>query len=488
MRILLIEDNVDHRELMRRALTEHDRTWQVVGVASGEEALRHLAGGETYNLVLLDYSLPGRDGLEMLEEIRRGEAPPPVVVVTGRGDEKVAAEAMKGGAYDYVVKSEGYLQRLPRVALLAVEACQLAVERKRAEEARRESEEKYRLLFENAAEGIFQTTPDGRFLIANPAMASLLGYASPEELITSGTDIERQSYLLPEKREELKRLIEERGQIRNLENQVYRKDGSKVWISEDVRVVKGRDGEILYYEGMVQDITERKRAAEALRNFSRRILSIREEEKKKISENIHREVGYITGALNLLADSVEKKIRSSDLEGALEASWKFKSTFHDFIANIRRLALDLRPPELDILGLASALSNYFSNIEKETGLKIEFQSNMNEKKIRDDVPIIFFRIIQETVNNILKHSQAKRVSVSLRAYRKKIGLTIKDDGKGFDPKKNKKDDESGMGLRLIKEMVESLEGTFEIHSSPGKGTRLWVSLPFEKPDPHSAKG
>ena len=86
-------------------------------------------------MVFLDYSLPGRDGLEVLEEIRRGEAPPPVVVVTGRGDEQVAVEAMKGGAYDYVVKGEGYLQRLPVVARRAVEAHQLAVERKRAEEA-----------------------------------------------------------------------------------------------------------------------------------------------------------------------------------------------------------------------------------------------------------------------------------------------------------------------------------------------------------------
>jgi len=488
MRILLIEDNVDHRELMRRALTEHDRTWQVVGVASGEEALRHLAGGETYNLVLLDYSLPGRDGLEMLEEIRRGEAPPPVVVVTGRGDEKVAAEAMKGGAYDYVVKSDGYLQRLPIVTLLAVETRQLAVECKRAEEARRESEEKYRLLFENAVEGIFQTTPDGRFLTANPAMASILGYASPEELITSCMDIGRQSNVLPEKREEFKRLIEERGQIQNFENQVYRKDGSKVWISEDVRVVKGRDGEILCYEGMVQDITERKHAEDALKNFSRRMLLVREEEKKKISENIHREVGHIAGAINLLEDSVENKIRRSDLDAAVEACWKFKLLFHDFASILRRLALDLRPPELDILGLASALSNYLSNIEKETGLKVEFRSNVDENKIQIDTPIILFRVVQEAVNNILKHSGANRVRIDLQSRRRMISLAIKDNGKGFAPEKDKKEAESGMGLRLIKEMAESLEGTFEIHSSPGKGTRLLVSLPVEKPDPHSVKG
>ncbi|MGA9349033.1 MAG: response regulator, partial [Anaerolineae bacterium] len=134
MRILLVEDNVDHRELMSLALTGHDPTWLVEEVASGEEALRRLAGEEAYDLVFLDYSLPRRNGLEVLERIRRGEAPPPVVMVTGRGDEQVAVRAMKAGAYDYVVKGKGYLQRLPVVARRAVEAHQLAVDRKRAEE------------------------------------------------------------------------------------------------------------------------------------------------------------------------------------------------------------------------------------------------------------------------------------------------------------------------------------------------------------------
>ena len=265
MRILLIEDNADHRELMCRALTEYDLTWQVDAVVSGEEALRHLAEWEAYDLVFLDYSLPERDGLEVLKEIRRGEAPPPVVMVTGRGDEPVAVAAMTGGAYDYVVKGEDYLQRLPVVAQRAVEAHQLAIEIKRAEEALQESEKKYRHLVEHAVEGIFRTTPEGRVIAANPALARMLGYDSPEELMTSCTDIKSLGYVAPEKKAEFKRLIEERGLIQAFEHQVYRTDGSIIWISEDERAEKDQNGKILYYEGMMQDITERKRAEELLR-------------------------------------------------------------------------------------------------------------------------------------------------------------------------------------------------------------------------------
>jgi putative nucleotidyltransferase with HDIG domain len=153
MRILSVEDNADHQELMSLTLTGHDPTWQVEEVASGEEALRRLTEGEAYDLVFLDYSLPERDGLEVLEEIQQSEAPPPVVMVTGLGDEEVAVEAMKGGAYDYVVKGVGYLQRLPVVARRAMEAHQLAVERKRAEEELRQSYAK----LQRALEGTVHT-------------------------------------------------------------------------------------------------------------------------------------------------------------------------------------------------------------------------------------------------------------------------------------------------------------------------------------------
>ena len=254
----------------------------------------------------------------------------------------------------------------------------------------------------------------------------------------------------------------------------------------EISAYPSRDGISVF----IKDITERKHAEEALKNFSRRILSIREEEKRKISVTVNREIGHITGALNLLADSVEKKIRSSDLEAALEACRKFKPIFHDFISNLRKLMHDLLPPELDIIGLAGTLNNYFSNIEKETSLKIKFQSNVNEKKIRDDKRIVLFRIVQEAVNNILKHSHADRVRVDLQSHGRTISLAIKDNGQGFVPMKEKKEAESGIGLRLIREMVESLDGSSEIHSSPGKGTKLLVSLPATKPPnpkPSSAK-
>lgn len=137
-------------------------------------------------------------------------------------------------------------------------------ELKRIEDALRISENKYRSIFERSLEGIFQTTPDGHYLIANPALAKIYGYESPEELMQSLTDIEHQLYIIPERRLEFIRLLQENDVVSHFHSQIYRKDGKIIWISENSRAVRNESGELLYYEGTVEDINEYKQAKEEL--------------------------------------------------------------------------------------------------------------------------------------------------------------------------------------------------------------------------------
>jgi len=131
-------------------------------------------------------------------------------------------------------------------------------ERQTTLEALEQAELRYRSIFEHASEGIFQTTPDGRYLAANPALARLYGYATPRELISDLSDIDRRLYVDARRREEFRHLMETRGEVLNFESEVYRRDGSQLWISENAHIVRGPHGEILCYEGTVQDISERK--------------------------------------------------------------------------------------------------------------------------------------------------------------------------------------------------------------------------------------
>jgi len=133
------------------------------------------------------------------------------------------------------------------------------------ESALRQAEAKYRSIFENVVEGIFQTTPEGAYLSANPMLANIYGYETPSELINAVSDITQQLYVDPNRRTEFVRLMVEKGEVSRFESQIYRKDGSVIWISENARAVRDPGGRVVYYEGTVEDITERKRAESALR-------------------------------------------------------------------------------------------------------------------------------------------------------------------------------------------------------------------------------
>jgi PAS domain S-box-containing protein len=145
-------------------------------------------------------------------------------------------------------------------------------------EALRRAEQKYRSIFENATEGIFQTTPDGKYLSANPALARMYRYDSAGELLADLTDISRQLYVEPDRRRKFISAMRRDGRIQDFESQVYRRDGSAIWISENARAVYDEvTGELLYYEGMVLDITGRKSAEEARRQAEENLARYAEE-------------------------------------------------------------------------------------------------------------------------------------------------------------------------------------------------------------------
>jgi diguanylate cyclase (GGDEF)-like protein/PAS domain S-box-containing protein len=145
-----------------------------------------------------------------------------------------------------------------------ISAHQQEIKRQEAEFALRESELKYRSIFENISQGIFQSTPEGGYLSANAFLAHLYGYDSPESLIKSLTDIEKQLYVDPNRRQKIKELTQKQGIVYDFESEVYRKDGKIIWISETQRAVLDEEGKVIYYEGTVEDITARRHAEEQL--------------------------------------------------------------------------------------------------------------------------------------------------------------------------------------------------------------------------------
>ncbi|MGH7970896.1 MAG: PAS domain S-box protein, partial [Limisphaerales bacterium] len=215
--------------------------------------------GDHFDVVMLDLSVPDGAGLANVALIRADSPQLPIIVAGDSEDERVALEAVHSGAHDYLVKGHitpGWLERSLRYA----------IERHRLDRALLEAEEKYHSVFDHLVEGIFQTTPDGRYLMANLALARIYGYATPEELMHSLTDIGRRLYVEPGRREEFVRAMQEHDTIEGFESEVHRKDGSTIWISENCRAVRDRKARLLYYEGTVEDITQRRQAESRLRH------------------------------------------------------------------------------------------------------------------------------------------------------------------------------------------------------------------------------
>jgi PAS domain S-box-containing protein len=158
-------------------------------------------------------------------------------------------------------------ERLEVLTVLSSQAA-ISIENAKLYAEVRQAEQKYRSIFENALEGIFQTTLEGRYLSVNPALVHLYGYDSPEELMAAISDISQQVYVEPHRRAEFSALIGQQDAVSNFESQVYRKDGSIIWISENARAVRDANGVLLYYQGFIEDITERKRAEGVLTQYN----------------------------------------------------------------------------------------------------------------------------------------------------------------------------------------------------------------------------
>jgi phosphoserine phosphatase RsbU/P len=257
IKVLLIEDVSKFARLMSDMLEEaRGVQFEVVWAQSLSAGLALL--DRDVHVVLLDLALLS-PGLHSFEQVKNRAGYVPIVVLSSLDDENMALCAVQEGAQDYLVKGEVD-------AYLLVRSIRYAIERRRAELAIIQAENKYRNIFEHSVEGIFQTTPDGHFLSANPALARIYGYASPEDLMKHLTDIAHQLYLEPDRREEFIRLMDQNDVVTNFESRVQRKDGSIICISENVRAVRDENHRLLYYEGTVEDISARKRGEEKLRN------------------------------------------------------------------------------------------------------------------------------------------------------------------------------------------------------------------------------
>jgi PAS domain S-box-containing protein len=373
-------------------------------------------------------------------------------------------------------------------------------ERKQAEDALLESEERYRDLYENAPNAYFSISAvDGSVLRCNSAALQLLGY--DKETITRMKVFD-----------EILKRFQAAESIQDVELQMKRKDSQPIWISLTVEPLKDQGGNVVESRSMVINISERKRAEEALqkaheeleqkvedrtaelkreikerkqveeslresenhlRHLSSQLLTAQENERKRIALELHDGIGQSLSALKFGVENSLKQMDKGTARPIIKPLEAVIPIIQESIEEVRKIAMDLRPATLDDLGILATIAWFcreFQTIYSE--IRIEKQINIKENEVPELQKTVIYRVMQEAMNNIAKHSKADLVRLSLRKTDSVIELVIEDNGLGFDLEDALSVESStrGLGLSSMKERTEFSGGSFTIEAVKGAGT------------------
>jgi PAS domain S-box-containing protein len=370
---------------------------------------------------------------------------------------------------------------------------------------RSSTDEMYRSIFENAIEGIFQTTRNGQYLNVNPALARMYGYDTKEELIRGLTRIDNQLYVDPTRRDDFINQMRH-GVVRSFESEIYRKDGSKIWISENARAVCDAEGNLLYYEGMVEDITERKRletelksamhAAEAANRMKSEFLA-------NMSHEIRTPMNGVMGMIDLLLMSSltpEQRGFANTVRVSGESLLIVINDILDF-SKIEAGKLDLEVIDFDLREAIDNVMDLLAAQAHSKGLELAAYIPPDvPTNLRGD-PGRVRQIVNNLVGNAVKFTsqgevvvKVSRVSgndkqVMLRFEVRDTGIGIELDAQKrlfeafsqADSSTTRRYGGTGLGLAISKRLVELMQGEIGVHSVPGQGSTFWFVAQFEVP-------
>jgi PAS domain S-box-containing protein len=363
-----------------------------------------------------------------------------------------------------------------------------------------ESEQKFRNIYENSQEGIFQTRYDGTYVSVNPALARMYGFTTPEELISSRTDISKEAYSDPTERNNFLRMMEESGYIKGYEYEVKRKDGQKIWFYEDAHAVKDETGKIEFFEGFVIDITKRKQADAQVIQKTAELQKLNDEKDmffSIIAHDLRSPFNSFLGLTQLMSEELSS-LTIVELQ-------KITVNLHNSAINLFRLLENLLQwsrNEQGALPFDPKMTDLKTDIDESIAMVLESARN-KEITITYDIPKDFMvyadsNMLQTVIRNLVYNSikftpYMGKITLEARVDRaKNTEISIKDTGIGMTPdiidhlfkidgKINRKgthgEPSSGLGLLLCKEFITKHGGKIWVESAEGKGTTFYFTFP-----------
>ena len=468
--ILVVED--DAIISLRLQDTLENMGYRVLRASSGEVALKNITDAQP-DLVLMDIGLDGNlDGIQAAQKIQ-ADGGPPTIFLTAYADDELLERAKLAGPYGYLVKPvhERELRSTIEMALF----------KHQMDYRLRDSEEKFRMLAETISTAIL-IYQDDCCVYANPAAERISGY-SIEQLLR----MDYRALFYPENHSpawsEGNSHDPDAGRTGNRTLRILNSRGEECWLDvakEQIRY-QGKPADVV----TANDITERirveralNRSREELQALARYLQTVREDERSKVAHEIHDEFGQALTAIKLeLHWIAEMHKAETQLNEKLASVISLTDVAIDMV---RRVASELRPGLLDDLGLESALEWQAQEFEDHTRIGCCLRWEAGEPDLDRETTTALFRIFQESLTNVARHSEASQVDASLALKEGWLVLTVSDNGRGITAAELA--DHTSMGLLGMRERARALGGDIDISGEPGRGTTVQARIPLDPND------
>jgi two-component system, NarL family, sensor histidine kinase UhpB len=478
LNILIVEDNPGDFYLIEKMLRSSKiRVKDIYPAARISEACSSLQT-HVIDLVLLDLSLPDGFGIDSFLQIKPYVQHIPVIILTGLSESTVAFEALKQGAQDYLVKGEFQPDLLSRSILYSIE-------RKNAEEKIILSEEKYKQIFyKNPFPAWIYDIDSLQILEVNDAAIQAYGYTRGEFLaLTTGDIREEKDFGLTRAYHHLAPVESEQGILTR-----HKKKNGEIILAEATAYPVSYSGKTAM-QVLINDVTEKLRLAKELQEQQKQkqqqiaeaILKAQDDERKTLGAELHDNINQILATAKLYITAGLRDHQDHDL--LFDMLSKGQDCIVMAIEEIRKLSKALITPGFISTGLRQAIEGMTADIREVKKIDIVTELNaLEDTPLSEILQITIYRIIQEQLNNILKHAEASRVDIRVYTNENNITLIVSDNGKGFDTHLRSK----GIGITNIQNRAELFNGKVEIDSSPGNGCRLKVMLNIQAVLPQKA--
>ncbi len=397
--------------------------------------------------------------------------------------------------HDVRAYDEHDLQLLTFVA----EQTALAIRRRQAEAAVERAEQNYRSIFENALEGLYVSSTEGKFLRVNPALARMFGYAAPAQLLTQVNDIGRQIYVQPGRRDDFFRAIKVHDAVSDFESEVFRNDGTTFWISESVRVVRDPAGAISHFEGVATDITQRREAAQALQRAKDAADTASRAKSyflASVSHELRTPLNGILGYTQILRrDPALSEKQREGINVIHESADHLLAVINDVLdlSKIEAGRIELHLSDFNLLEFAAAVERVFTPRAREKTLLFETALATelpvwvrgDEQRLR--------QVVYNLVGNAVKFTAQGGVvfSVTRADEPDTIRFSVSDTGPGiaaedldrlFEPftqlARTTHASGTGLGLAISRSLAEKMGGRLQVETKPGRGSRFWFDVPL----------